>query len=124
MDVTKKASIQFSCSFLSSTLVGLPSLPHPTRVSLGGWSAGLVFGSPVVLFCWFGLVLRQGLTVQPWLALNALCRPGWTGTQRGACLCLLSAGIKRVYHHTWWEPQQDSIRLCLRLLRVKLFRTC
>jgi hypothetical protein len=30
---------------------------------------------------------------------NSLCRPGWPRTQKPACLCLPSAGIKGVRHH-------------------------
>jgi hypothetical protein len=30
---------------------------------------------------------------------NSLCRPGWPRTQKSACLCLPSAGIKGVRHH-------------------------
>ena len=39
--------------------------------------------------------LRQGFFVQPWLSWNLLCRPGWPGTQRFACLCLSSAWDQR-----------------------------
>jgi hypothetical protein len=42
---------------------------------------------------------RQGFSLQPWLSWNSLCRPGWPGTQKSACLCLPSAGIKGVRHH-------------------------
>ena len=49
-----------------------------------------------VLFCF---VLRQGFSVYPWLSWNSLCRPGWPRTQKFACLCLPSAGIKGVRHH-------------------------
>ena len=34
-----------------------------------------------------------------WLSWNSLCRPGWPWTQKSACLCLPSAGIKGVHHH-------------------------
>ena len=44
----------------------------------------------VVVVCF----LRQGFSVQPWLFWNSLCRPGWPITQKFACLCLPSAGIK------------------------------
>jgi hypothetical protein len=37
--------------------------------------------------------------VYPWLSWNSLCRPGWPRTQKSACLCLPSAGIKGVHHH-------------------------
>ena len=41
------------------------------------------------LFFWFFFgFLRQGF-----------CRPGWPRTQKSACLCLPSAGIKGVCHH-------------------------
>ena len=33
------------------------------------------------------------------LAVLELCRPGWPRTQKSACLCLSSAGIKDVRHH-------------------------
>jgi hypothetical protein len=42
---------------------------------------------------------RHGLSVQPWLSWNSLCRLGWPRTQKPACLCLPSAGIKGVHHH-------------------------
>jgi hypothetical protein len=45
--------------------------------------------------------LRQGFSVQPWLSWNSLCRPGWPRTQKSTSLCLSSAGIKGVRHHTW-----------------------
>jgi hypothetical protein len=31
----------------------------------------------------------------------SLCSPGWSRTQKSACLCLPSAGIKGVRHHAW-----------------------
>jgi hypothetical protein len=43
--------------------------------------------------------LRQGFSVYPWLSWNSLCRPGWPRTQKSACLCLPSAGIKGMRHH-------------------------
>jgi hypothetical protein len=45
------------------------------------------------------VILRQSFSVQPWLSWNSLCRPGWPRTQKFACLCLPSAGIKGVRHH-------------------------
>jgi hypothetical protein len=33
------------------------------------------------------------------LAVLELYRPGWPQTQKSACLCLPSAGIKGLYHH-------------------------
>jgi hypothetical protein len=49
----------------------------------------------LLLFCFS----RQGSSVWPWLSWNSLCRPGWPRTQKSACLCLPSAGIKGVRHH-------------------------
>ena len=49
-------------------------------------------------FSFFGFS-RQGFSVLPWLSWNSLCRPGWPRTQKSACLCLPSAGIKGVRHH-------------------------
>jgi hypothetical protein len=52
---------------------------------------------------WFALLcfafLRQGFSVLPWQSWNSLCRPGWPRTQKSACLCLQSVGIKDVHHH-------------------------
>jgi hypothetical protein len=31
----------------------------------------------------------------------AVLEPGWPRTQKSACLCLPSAGIKGVCHHAW-----------------------
>jgi hypothetical protein len=45
------------------------------------------------------IILRQGFSVQPWLSWNPLCRSGWPRTQKSACLCLPSAGIKGMCHH-------------------------
>jgi hypothetical protein len=50
------------------------------------------------LFFTFGF-LRQGFSVYPWLSWNSLCGPGWPQTQKSACLCLPSSGIKGVHHH-------------------------
>jgi hypothetical protein len=38
-------------------------------------------------------------SVSPWLSWNSLCRPGWPQTQKSACLCLPSPGIKGLHHH-------------------------
>ena len=43
--------------------------------------------------------LRQGFFVYSSLSWNSLCSPGWTQTQRCACLCLLSSGIKSMCCH-------------------------
>jgi hypothetical protein len=42
--------------------------------------------------------LRQGLALQPSLAWNSLCSPGWSQTH---CLSLLNTGISGIFHHVW-----------------------
>ena len=59
----------------------------------------LFFGF-LFLFCLlFVCFSRQGFSVYPWLSWNSLCRSGWPRTQKSACLCLPSAGIKGVHPH-------------------------
>lgn len=38
------------------------------------------------------------------MSWNLLCWPGWPLTQRSACPCLPSTGIKHVYHHCLANP--------------------
>jgi hypothetical protein len=47
------------------------------------------------------------------LAVLELCRPGWPQTQKSACLCLPSAGIKGVHHHRPATKQVKSLLLHL-----------
>jgi hypothetical protein len=54
-------------------------------------------GCPTVFL--FFCFLRQGFSVKSWLSWNSLCRPGWPRTQKSACPCLPSAGIKGMCHH-------------------------
>jgi hypothetical protein len=54
----------------------------------------------ILFYFFFFFFLRQGFSVLPWLSWNSLCRPGWPRTQKSACLCLPSAGIQGVGHHT------------------------
>ena len=54
---------------------------------------------PVVNVFFFFNFLRQGFSVYPWLSWRSLCRPGWSRTQKSACLYLPSAGIKAVCYH-------------------------
>jgi hypothetical protein len=75
------------------TSVGVGRI-HLTRTD---WLWGIFL---FVCFCFCFCFLRQGFSVYPWLPLNSLCRPGWPRTQKSACLCLPSAGIKGVHHHT------------------------
>jgi hypothetical protein len=62
------------------------------------------------------------LCVYSWLSWNSLCRPGWPRTQKSACLCLPSAGIKSVCHHCPGEREpsiaennhhSSSVRRCV-----------
>jgi hypothetical protein len=49
------------------------------------------------------LFFETGFLCVALAVLNSLCRPGWPQTQKSACLCLPSAGIKGVHHHAWLE---------------------
>jgi hypothetical protein len=79
-----------------------------------------------VLFCFVLLlfILRQGFSVFPWLSWNSLCRPDWPWTQRSACLCLQSTGIKAVNHHilTYKSYFELSFILWVWVFCLKLFR--
>ena len=46
------------------------------------------------------LFFETGFLCVAWLSWNSLCRPGWPRIQKSACLCLPSAWIKGVCHHT------------------------
>ncbi|XP_049977394.1 reticulocalbin-3 isoform X3 [Alexandromys fortis] len=70
------------------------------------YSRGL-FGllSSFVLFCFVFLFVcffpdRISLGNPGHPGWNWLCRPRWPQAQRSACLCILSAGIKGLRHHT------------------------
>lgn len=52
------------------------------------------------MFYYLLIFLRQGLTVQFYLAQNLICTLGWPRSQRSACLCLVNIGIKKYAHHT------------------------
>jgi hypothetical protein len=66
------------------------------------WSANCCLPAPGVSPVSASLALRsQAHAAMPSLSWNSLCRPGWPRTQKSACLCLLSAGIKGVRHHAW-----------------------
>jgi hypothetical protein len=59
----------------------------------------------LLLLFWFGLVFRDRVSLYSpgWLSWNSLYRPGWPRTQKSTCLCLSSAGIKGLCHHTRLE---------------------
>jgi hypothetical protein len=50
-----------------------------------------------LFFVWFFLLLF----FETGFLCIALAIPGWPGTQKPACLCLPSAGIKGLRHHAW-----------------------
>lgn len=52
----------------------------------------------------FVLLYIYTLSFSPFLCRpNLLCRPPWTRTQRFICLCLPTAGIKGILHHTSYD---------------------
>lgn len=65
-------------------------------------SGGRLFLSLFLFFSLFVLFVSETgfLYVAPWLYWNLLSRPGWSWTQRSACLCRQSAGIKAVCYYT------------------------
>jgi hypothetical protein len=71
-----------------------------TSCGLCGGSLSLKMGFESSCFkdVLFFLVFRDRISLYSpgW---NSLCRPGWPRTQKSACLCLPSAGIKGVCHH-------------------------
>jgi hypothetical protein len=48
----------------------------------------------------YNFFFETGFLCIPWLSWKSLCRPGWPRTQKSACLCPPSAGIKSVHHHS------------------------
>ena len=44
--------------------------------------------------------IRQSFLYVSWLTRKSLSWPGWPWIQRSICLCLWSAGIKSLCHHT------------------------
>jgi hypothetical protein len=57
----------------------------------------------LVLYFFFFFFSKQVFSVQFWQSWNSPYRPGWPRTQKSACLCLPSAGIKSVQQH--WQGQ-------------------
>jgi hypothetical protein len=58
----------------------------------------LVFVFCFVLFSFWFWFFETGILCIAWLSWNSLCRPGWPQSQKSACVCLPSAGIKGVGH--------------------------
>lgn len=64
-------------------------------VSLGSYRSELrqfLLASGIFVCIWAHYML--------WLTHNSLCRLGWSWTQRLACLCYSSTGVKGIHHHT------------------------
>lgn len=92
----------FACMFVCAPHV----CPWRSEKDIGFPRPGVMEGSclaaepsflPHIRFpTWFfwGVGGDQGLSTEPWLSWNSICRPGWSQTQRSACLFLLSTGIK------------------------------
>jgi hypothetical protein len=51
------------------------------------------------LFCFFETVFLHVALAVLELTVPGHCTPGWPQTQKSACLCLPSAGIKGMHHH-------------------------
>jgi hypothetical protein len=75
-------------SWAGQEACSMSQLPHGTS------------GSLFFFFFFFGFFETGFLCVAlAVLELSSLCRPGWPRTQKFACLCLPSAGIKGMRHH-------------------------
>ena len=114
--LSSSLSVQFSLSAVGVVI------PGPESLELSGWpemTERLLTGSGLVCDFWgfmkkflnicpqIGPLLDVSLPPSPqtgflcshWLSWNSLCIPGWPQTQKSACLCLPSAGIKGVCHY-------------------------
>jgi hypothetical protein len=70
-----------------------------------GKSAAYWLAQPVFFFISFSFFGGGGfetgflcVALAVWLSWNSLCRPDWPRTQKSACFCLPSAGIKGMCH--------------------------
>ena len=52
------------------------------------------------LFCFVLIIFFKTGSYYLALAVLELYGPGWPGTQKSTCLCLLRAGIKNMSHYT------------------------
>ena len=68
-------------------------------LDLSHWQSTLSSIKINIFFCLF-VCLFVFESKHPWLFWNSLCQPSWSWTNRHICLCLLSAGIKGIRHHT------------------------
>jgi hypothetical protein len=70
-----------------------------------------IFSFVIILFCFFS---RQGFSVYPGCPGTHFCRPGWPPTQKSACLCLPSTGIKggRLYRPAFILFLKQSFSVC------------
>jgi hypothetical protein len=84
-------------SYSSTSRLPLWGQKEETSLSFLGVKTVFLFFFFFFFGFWFLVFSRQG----SWLSWNSLCRPGWPWTQKSACLCLPSAGIKGLHHHAW-----------------------
>jgi hypothetical protein len=67
-----------------------------------------IFKEFTFLFVCLFVCFETGFLCVALAVLDLLCRPGWPQTQKSACLCLPSAGIKGLCHHC---PAKNSLFL-------------
>ena len=73
---------------------------HPKKQDSDLKSYLMMLVEDFLLVCLFVLFFETAFLCIA-LAVLELCRPGWPRTQKSACLCLRSAGIKDVRHRAW-----------------------
>ncbi|KAM7333505.1 hypothetical protein ACRRTK_006825 [Alexandromys fortis] len=80
----------------------------------------------LVWFWFFVFVFKIGFLCSFGTCWNSLYRSCWPRTQRSTCLCLLSAGIKGVQHHSLALVLvfQDRVFLCSVTPSVQFARSC
>jgi hypothetical protein len=103
----KRLFLELSLVWKKVGSVLIQSRPNPHPMSIYPRSPML---PPFFFFFFFFFGCFRNRVSLSW---NSLCRPGWAQTQKSACLCLLSAGIKGVRHQhpallpfliTWPQP--------------------
>jgi hypothetical protein len=80
------------------------------------WFWGCFLGF-LFLFCFFGFFETGFLCIALAVLELSLCRPGWPQTQRSACLCLPSAGIKGVLHHARLNFLKNEVDLIIQQMK-------
>jgi hypothetical protein len=115
-NIQRKFLVAFSCTQSlgwSSTHVCSFPLPTPApaynpRTPPHFLSHGSINISSLIALFFGGGGFETGFLCVALAVLELTLLPGWPRTQKSACLCLLSAGIKSMRHHAWLLPDLYS----------------